>query len=111
MNPSWLSLLGMARRARRLAPGSNAVLQSIRDKKAYLVLIASDISPKTAANIRFAAERQDIPVCMLPCTLEQLSSAIGIRAGLVALEDAGFARAALKKIPSHAENTKEEPSL
>ncbi len=111
MNQALLSLLGMARRAGRLAPGSSAVLQSIRDRKARLVLIASDISPKTMANTRFAAEKQGIPVCVLPCTLEELSFSIGIRAGLVALEDEGFARAVLKKIPSNAENTKEEPSL
>ena len=40
-NAKWLSMLGLARRAGKLAMGHDLALQSVRDGKAQLVLTAS----------------------------------------------------------------------
>ena len=39
-NAKWLSMLGLARRAGKLAMGHDLALQSVRDGKAQLVLTA-----------------------------------------------------------------------
>ena len=112
MTDPLLSLLGMARRAGKLAPGYDAVLQSIRRGKARAVFIASDISEKTAGNVCFCAQKAGVPLWRLACPMGELSAAIGIKTGIAALEDQGFARAALRRCePYNAEETKEEPSL
>lgn len=112
MTDPLLSLLGMARRAGKLVPGFDAVLQSIRAGKSHAVFIASDISEKTAENICFAAEKAKVPARRLGCLMAELSAAIGIKTGIVALEDRGFAKSALRRCEQHnTEDTKEELSL
>ena len=44
-NAKWLSMLGLARRAGKLAMGHDLALQSVRDGKAQLVLTARNASP------------------------------------------------------------------
>ncbi len=112
MTDPLLSLLGMARRAGKLVPGFDAVLQSIRAGKSHAVFIASDISEKTAENICFAAEKAKVPARRFDCPMAELSAAIGIKTGIVALEDRGFAKSALRRCEQHnTEDTKEEMSL
>ena len=45
-NAKWLSMLGLARRAGKLAMGHDLALQSVRDGKAQLVLTARNASPR-----------------------------------------------------------------
>ena len=60
-------------------------------RKAHLVLVAEDISPKTTAGVRFSAERVGTDVLIIHETIESVSQAIGKRAGIVAILDQGFA--------------------
>lgn len=87
-----LSLLGIARRAGRISWGRDAVEESLGKGKAHLVLVAEDISVKTAAGVRFSAERAGVPVLSIHETIESVSQAIGKRAGIVAVLDEGFAK-------------------
>lgn len=87
-----LSLLGLARRAAKLSIGLSETVSSAKSGKARLILYASDISPKTAKEARFAADKSGIPYAELECTMEEMSFAIGIKAGVVAVNDKGFAQ-------------------
>ena len=80
------ALLGFSRKSGALKLG------------AKLVLLANDISPKSVKEIRFICDKNNIKAEILPMTIEEISAAIGRRAGILALEDEGFASAILKNI-------------
>ena len=50
-NAKWLSMLGLARRAGKLAMGHDLALQSVRDGKAQLVLTARNASPRLVKSV------------------------------------------------------------
>lgn len=50
-NAKWLSMLGLARRAGKLAMGHDLALQSVRDGKAQLVLTARNASPPAGPRV------------------------------------------------------------
>ena len=77
MKKNTLGVIGLAARARGIVIGTNQVLEAIRNKKAKLVIIASDVSDNTLKNLtdksayyKTDAERTDI-------TTEELGRAVG----------------------------------
>lgn len=86
-----LSAMGLARKAGRLIYGYDTVKNAVRMHKARLVMTASDLSPKTRANVEFMCGEK-IPYIALSRTMEQLSAAVGKPAGIVALTDEGFVK-------------------
>ena len=70
-------LLGLSRRAGRLTTGNDAVLRDISGRKAALVLIASDASPRTAAAIRDACSANGVRAVTLPAGKEEVGRVIG----------------------------------
>ena len=55
MNDRILSLLGLCRRSGKLSLGNDAVIASVRDGEARLVLCTADISENTRKKITYAA--------------------------------------------------------
>ena len=93
-----LSLLGLARRAGRLEAGFDACRESARAGKAALLVAAGDVSEKTFKNLRYEAQRAGIEAVRLQTAMEELGRACGVRAGVVAVADKGFAWALLKEL-------------
>lgn len=93
-----LSLLGLARRAGRLEAGFDACQKAARTGKAALLAAASDISDKTYKNLCYEAQRAGIPAVRLQAPIEELGHACGVRAGVVAVNDKGFAGAVMKEL-------------
>ena len=87
-----LSLLGIARKAGRLSLGNDPAIEAMRSGKTYLLLVASDLSPRTLKGIGFAAEEEMIDVLTMDETMDEISVAVGKRAGIIAVNDAGFAK-------------------
>ena len=94
-------LLGMARRAGRVTTGFDAVCTQIAQRKAHLVLLAADASPKTAKEIAFAA-RSGPAVRTLPLDKAAVSHALGLQksVGVLAIGDSGFAASIKAWCPS-----------
>ena len=92
-NAKWLSMLGLARRAGKLAMGHDLALQSVRDGKAQLVLTARNASPRLVREFETAGQKRAKAPRMraLPCTIDEIHFALGYRAGVLTVEDAGFA--------------------
>lgn len=92
-NAKWLSMLGLARRAGKLAMGHDLALQSVRDGKAQLVLTARNASPRLLREFETAGQKRAKAPRMraLPCTIDEIHFALGYRAGVLTVEDAGFA--------------------
>jgi ribosomal protein L7Ae-like RNA K-turn-binding protein len=87
-----LSLLGIARRAARLSLGNDATMDSMRQGEARLVILASDLSPRTAKGIKDVAEQEEVAAVQIGATMDEISMALGKRTGIVAVNDAGFAK-------------------
>lgn len=92
-NDKFLGLLGICRRAGRMKLGFNKSADSLKTKKAAAVFTASDISPKTEKELQYAARKATAKVIRTEYDIETLSKAIGAPAGVIAVEDEGFAKA------------------
>lgn len=95
MNSSPLPLLGLARRAGKLEIGFDPVKDNMISGKAFLVVCASDISPKTFKEINFFATKSnnpDLVVIKLSFNRDDLSNAIGKNAACAAVCDQGFSK-------------------
>ena len=87
-----LSLLGIARRAGRLSLGHDAVDEALKKREAKLILLARDVSARTAAHAQKAAEQAGTPWLTLADGMEEIGMALGKKAGVIAVNDQGFAK-------------------
>ena len=71
-----LRLLGLARRAGAVAPGTEAVRRAIREGEAQLILMASDASGVQLKKIRTTLRDRTIPQAVLG-DRDALGSAVG----------------------------------
>ena len=86
-----LSLLGLARKAGRVAVGGEAVSGVLYQGTARLVLTASDAAKNT---MRRLVGHEEVKHISLPYTKEELGEALGYKScSIAAVCDAGFAKA------------------
>lgn len=91
MNSKILSMLGISRKAGFAVLGFDKVKDSLMSKKAKIVCLCSDISDKTKKEIIFFADKHNIPVIAVDCDMLELSNAVGMKTGIVAVTDKGIA--------------------
>lgn len=96
------ALLGLARRARKIASGAEAVESALRRHSVQLILGAADVSANSAARLRSLAEKSGI-AWIQAMGKEELGAALGAAPrACVAVTDLHFAEAVmtlLKKMP------------
>ncbi|QAT51139.1 50S ribosomal protein L7ae [Caproiciproducens sp. NJN-50] len=92
MNRRLLSLLGIARKAGKLSLGSDAACEAALGGGCPLVLLASDLSPRTARAVSEAAARGKAETAVLRANMDEIGCAIGKRTGVLAVNDIGFAK-------------------
>lgn len=86
----WLSLLGLANRARKLVTGEDLVIKEIQKQRVYLVLIAKDASNNTLKTIMNKCNYYNIPVRQVSDRYT-LGNSIGKEARVViGIKDKGF---------------------
>ena len=76
-----LSALGLARRAGKLNWGFDTAVEAMRSGACGVVILAADLSDKTKKNVRFEAEKYHVSVLEPAFTMEEISAAIGKKAG------------------------------
>ncbi len=106
-----LSLLGLAKRAGKLAAGDDPVRELAQDGVIRAVFLASDAGAASSRQAAFTAGKEGVPLLMLPVTKAELGGALGRQScALCALSDSGFAAKAAEKLaaadPSFAEAAK-----
>jgi ribosomal protein L7Ae-like RNA K-turn-binding protein len=102
---SLLPLLGLAYRGRRLESGEQPVSIALRDKKARIVLVASDSAENTKSRLKSWTAVNGVPLFELDCTKEELGAALGkASCSMAAITDAGLALAALKQLDPNGEH-------
>src|SRR5690625_2358707 len=92
MNKSrWLSLLGLAARARKIVTGGNIVINEVRRKRVRLVLLSADASERTKKKVLDKCDHYNIPV-QIVADRQTLGQAIGKKERVViGITDDGFA--------------------
>lgn len=91
MRNNYLNIVGLAFRARKCSTGEDTIINDIRNKKAKLVLIASDISESTRKKLTDKCNTFQIPYIEVE-DRSILGSAIGKSERVaVAILDEGFA--------------------
>ena len=106
-----LSLLGLAKRAGKLAAGDDPVRELAQDGVIRAVFLASDAGAASSRQAAFTAGKEGVPLLTLPVTKAELGGALGRQScALCALSDSGFAAKAAEKLaaadPSFAEAAK-----
>ncbi|MGP7817466.1 YlxQ family RNA-binding protein [Niallia sp. 01092] len=88
----WMSLLGLANRARKITSGEELTVKEIRSGNAKLIILSEDASENTAKKIIDKSNFYHVPVKTVP-NRELLGQAIGKEARVVvAVLDNGFAK-------------------
>ena len=89
-----LSMLGLCRRAGRLMWGHDTCLLSVRRGSARLCLLARDASERQVRDLQFAADRAGSApqIIRMPYTMQEIKDAAGCFAGVLSIEDEGFAK-------------------
>ncbi|WP_223700196.1 YlxQ family RNA-binding protein [Sutcliffiella deserti] len=92
MNNQWLSLLGLATRARKTITGEELVVKEVRAGNAKLVLVAGDASVNTLKKLNDKCTYYEVPIRTVADRFE-LGRAIGKDARVsIAILDDGFAK-------------------
>jgi ribosomal protein L7Ae-like RNA K-turn-binding protein len=93
MKPNqWMSLLGLANRARKIISGEELSVKEIRSGKAKLVLLSADASANTTKKITDKCKSYEVPYKLVE-DRHLLGQAIGKEARVVvAVLDDGFAK-------------------
>ncbi|WP_420912369.1 YlxQ family RNA-binding protein [Mesobacillus campisalis] len=92
MNDQWMSLLGLANRARKIISGEELAVKEIRSGRAKLVLLSKDASANTHKKITDKCNSYKVPYKLVDDRYK-LGQSIGKDARVVvALLDDGFAR-------------------
>lgn len=88
----WMSLLGLANRARKITSGEELTVKEIRSGKAKLVLLSADASENTTKKITDKCRSYEVPIKFVE-DRHLLGQAIGKEARVVvAVMDDGFAK-------------------
>ena len=91
-NNKWMSLLGLANRARKITSGEELTVKEIRSGNAKLILLSEDASQNTTKKITDKCRSYKVPLKQVP-NREVLGKAIGKEQRVVvAVLDNGFAQ-------------------
>lgn len=95
-NMSLEGLLGLARRAGKLALGKEAVESALTHRKVYLLIVAQDASQSTIGKLEHRAVMHSVP-CLHLDSRDELGRLMGRDTlAVVGLLDPSFARGILK---------------
>ena len=91
-----LTLLGFCKKAGKLVAGTEKVTELIKKGATCLVMLSSDISPKTEKELKYHASGKNIVFIRLSYDRETVAHATATTAGVLATADEGFSKAILQ---------------
>ena len=99
MKKNTLLVIGLAARARGIVIGTNQVLEAVRNKKAKLVLIATNVSDNTYKNLTDKSTYYSVKAIQTDATAEELGKAVGhSNTAAIAFTDINFVKAYEKSL-------------
>jgi ribosomal protein L7Ae-like RNA K-turn-binding protein len=91
-NDNFSGLLGLCRKAGKMSVGHDESKLSVRNKKASLCILASDSSERLKKEFGSLCRENGVTVISVPYTIEQFAFIIGLKAGVITVNDEGFAK-------------------
>lgn len=91
-----LTLLGFCKKAGKLVVGTENVTELIKKGATCLVMLSSDISPKTEKELKYHASGGRAVFVRLEFDRETVAHATNTTAGVLATTDEGFSKAILQ---------------
>lgn len=87
-------MLGLARRAGKLAMGHDMAEQSVKKGRAKLILLCRDASPRLCREFEkmYFVHNKDIPLYRADISMEEIHFSVGYRAGVLTVEDENFTK-------------------
>jgi len=98
MNNKQLSLLGLCKKADKLSMGHDSSIAAIVTGRAKACILCEDASERLKKEFTRAVNynERNVPLVYLPNTMEDIKSATGQPAGVLTINDEGFAKSFLK---------------
>lgn len=98
LNKSIYGLIGLARRAGKISFGTESCIESIKKKKAKLVILAKDCSTRTMRNFEELCKNENILFYKVGTILD-LSSSIGqVNKAVITINEENFSKEIKKRI-------------
>ncbi len=91
MKNKLLGALGLLRKAGALVMGFEAVGEAAAKGKLHLIILAEDLSPKSARQMHIVGEKHNIEVVTAPIPIEEIGYLLGKRAGILGAANEGLA--------------------
>ena len=108
MGADSLQILGLCRRAGKLAAGFDRVKQSVLRGQAYLLAVSEEISPKTKKEIEYLGRQEGLPIVTLAAGVNDLWYITGQRAGVFSITDQALAEKILRELGADGAKAKQE---
>ncbi len=99
--------VSLCRKAGALTMGFDAVEEAVVKGKAWIVMTASDISPKTAQRLRYAVEEL-VDVFQMPLTQQQLADITHRAVAVYAVTDRNLAKLCFDRLAACGATEQEE---
>ncbi len=100
---SDLNILGLCRRANKLSMGHDACKDSVRNRKACVCLISKESSERVYNEFENLCEQYGVELKRIDLTIKELSRFTGYKAGIVTVNDPGFAGSVMKNLNAEVE--------
>lgn len=93
MNNNINGLLGLCRKANKMAIGHDAVITSIKQGKSHLAITCLDASNRLKREVsdECSFNNRSIKYVDAPFTMAELGLAMGKKVGVISIDDEGFA--------------------
>ncbi len=96
MNNNALNMLGLCRKANKLSMGHDMCKSSVNTDKACVCLVSSDSSQRVFDEFTHLCQNKNIPLFRIEPTIDEIHHLIGYKAGIITIDDIGFAKSFMK---------------
>ena len=87
----FLSFLGIVRKSGKINMGLDPCIDSIKSRKAKLLILSGDLSENTASKVKRFANEANVPIIAVPFDMEDIRAAAGKYAGVITVTDENLA--------------------
>lgn len=92
----FLSMVGMCKKAGKLAVGFDTSKQKIYSGNAYLLITSNDLSAKTVKEVAFVCTNMKVRYIDADINMYEISQIVRKKTGVLCIMDEGFAKALCK---------------
>lgn len=92
----FLSMIGMCKKAGKLALGFDTSKQKVYSGEASLLITSVDLSPKTLKEVAYISGSMNVRHISFDVTMDEIAGIARKKSGVICIMDEGFAKALCK---------------